>query len=237
MTSSLRAFGSRLARARRFALHSGERQVGATPSSIRPDHRQRYELAARELAELLPPVPPPVGLDLFCGTGYGTRLLADRLGGPVVGIDGSAPAVRFARRHFASPRTAFAARRFPFALPRGVFDYVACFESLEHVDDDRGLLTALAGAIRPGGWLWLSTPDADRLPLARFPNPYHRRHYTERALVEELAGPLGLHLERSFGQELYRVAPGDRLIQLPADRTRPVEGAGGQTRISLFRRG
>lgn len=236
MRAPLRNLTERLARARRFALRSGERQVGASLVAIRPDHRQRYALAVRELARLLPAVPRPVGLDLFCGTGYGTQLLAEHLGGPVVGIDGSPPAIRLARRHFGGPGTAFAVQRFPFPLPRQTFDYAVCFESLEHVDDDRGLLAGLAGSIRGGGWLWLSAPDADRLPLARFPNPFHRRHYRPDELVEDLARPLGLELEGRYGQEIYRVGPGNRLTELPGDRTAPVEGATGQTALYLFRR-
>jgi len=236
VSTGLRRLTARLARARRYALRSGERQVATTAAAIRADHRQRYELAADVLARLLPSPPIPVGLDLFCGTGYGTDLLSARLGGPVVGIDGSGPAIRLARRRFATPHATFAVHRFPCALPRRVFDYVVCFESLEHVDQDRELLSALSDALRPGGWLWLSTPDQDRLPLDRFPNPFHRRHYRQRELVEELARPRGLMLERSYGQELYRVGPGDRLTELPAHLTRPTEGAAGQTRISLFRR-
>jgi SAM-dependent methyltransferase len=231
----LRPLKTRLARSFRFSLRSGERQTGATLAAIRADHRQRYELAASRLADALAGGPRPLGLDAFCGNGYGTRVLADELGGAVIGVDGSAAAIEHARRHHASAATTFAVLRFPAPLPRRAFDYAVCFESLEHVDDDRGLLAALAGALRPGGWLWLSAPDEERLPLAQHPNPFHVRHYRPEVVIDHLARPLGLEPITWFGQDGYKRDARGRLQPRPAHLSRPREALPGQTRIYVFR--
>ncbi len=234
MTSLLRPLIARLARARRFSLRSGERQTGTTLEAIRADHRQRYELAAGGLSDALAEGPRPLGLDLFCGNGYGTRILADRLGGAVIGVDGSAAAIEQARRHHAAPATTFAVLRFPAPLPRRVFDYAVCFESLEHVDDDGALLEALARALRPGGWLWLSVPDRGRMPLEPRVNPFHARHYDPGELRERL-GVLGLEPDAAWGQDGYARDPRGRWRPLAPDRTRPRPEQAGQTHILALR--
>ena len=56
-------------------------------------HRARYEFASRFL--------PAAGrsLDIACGVGYGTRLLAGPGGVSVLGVDISPAAIDHARRH------------------------------------------------------------------------------------------------------------------------------------------
>jgi len=40
------------------------------------------------------------------------------------------------------------------------FDAVVCREVIEHVPDDRDLLWEIKRVLRPGGWLYISTPNA-----------------------------------------------------------------------------
>lgn len=47
----------------------------------------------------------------------------------------------------------------------GAFDQIICFETIEHILDDRKLLADLAALLRPGGRLFLSTPWAGHRPL------------------------------------------------------------------------
>ncbi len=49
----------------------------------------------------------------------------------------------------------------------GSFDQIICLETIEHLSDDRGLLVSLAGLLRPGGRLLLSTPYVGHHPLYR----------------------------------------------------------------------
>jgi SAM-dependent methyltransferase len=47
----------------------------------------------------------------------------------------------------------------------GVFDQIICFETIEHVLDDQGLVRSLAGMLAPGGRLLLTTPFDQHHPL------------------------------------------------------------------------
>lgn len=47
----------------------------------------------------------------------------------------------------------------PEHFPAGTYDAVACFEVLEHVPDPRRLISVLARMVKPGGRVYISTPD------------------------------------------------------------------------------
>lgn len=73
-------------------------------------------------------------------------------------------------------------------------DLVLCQNVLEHIADDGGAVTAMAGALRPGGVLALLVPAGPRLfgPLDAAYG--HWRRYTRRE-VEEVIAIAGLELE------------------------------------------
>ena len=82
-------------------------------------HLERYEFAARFLA---------AGrvLDIACGAGYGTRLLADRAAGrcAVLGVDRSESAIDYARARYGGAGVEFlAADALAFRDPEG-FDAI-----------------------------------------------------------------------------------------------------------------
>jgi SAM-dependent methyltransferase len=47
----------------------------------------------------------------------------------------------------------------------GLFDQIICFETIEHVVKDQELVNSLAGILRPGGRLFLTTPFDEHHPL------------------------------------------------------------------------
>lgn len=83
----------------------------------------------------------------------------------------------------------------------GDFDQIICFETIEHVIDDEGLVRRLAEMLRPGGRLLLSTPfDAhhplfseERYPSATEDGSHVRYGYSQRRL-REVAEDAGLQV-------------------------------------------
>lgn len=189
----------------RFSLASGERQTGLRLEDIRNDHLVRYEYACKIVRQHLKRDSGVFGLDVFCGTGYGTHMLADAAQRPILGIDASAEAIAVANTHYANEQTFFSAKLFPFFLPRDTFDFVVCMESLEHVAETGLFLNQIVGALKPGGILVLSTPNANIWSLERNPNPFHYRHFSRTELLEALTAHPGYQLELIDwqGQDIY----------------------------------
>lgn len=220
---------------RDWSLHSGERQTAPTYHEVRANHRVRYEWAAATLGQR----PGQCGLDAFCGTGYGTQLLAHRTGAAVTGIDGSREAIDFARAHFDHSLVTWRAQQFPFCINLcvnpGRFDFVVSIESLEHVEDADAFFDALAGSLTPGGTLLLSTPNETLCPLAQFRNPYHVRHFT-RDEIMGMAARNGLTLVAWLGQFLTPYRRGDRATPRSADDSALAPGVEGQNLVFHFER-
>jgi 2-polyprenyl-3-methyl-5-hydroxy-6-metoxy-1,4-benzoquinol methylase len=115
-------------------------------ASVRPEtvrhHMKRYELAANHVRI------GQVAVDLCCGTGYGTDLLA-QAGAAATGIDLSREAIDHAQRSY--PDAAFKRGRVQDFL-RSVAtkpNVVTFFEAIEHIPrpDGHDVLDAVQGAL------------------------------------------------------------------------------------------
>jgi SAM-dependent methyltransferase len=165
------------------------------------EHRSRYRFAERFVAG-------KSVLDIACGTGFGTDMLARMGATHVTGCDAFPSAVLEARREFRSKEIRFVAAdgtRLPFA--NASFDAVVSFETLEHIAQGEDFVRELRRVLRPGGTLLLSTPNV--AITSQYPrNPFHLHEYT----ASELSELLSRYFRRVEirGQLLgpkYRVAP------------------------------
>ena len=98
-------------------------------------------------------------LDVGCGGGLVSEPLA-RLGAGVTGIDPTEEAILVARRHAEAQGLSidYRAATVEDMLAAGRrFDAVVCLEVVEHVPDVGAFLKTLAGLVRPGGAIVLST--------------------------------------------------------------------------------
>ncbi|MCA9773330.1 MAG: methyltransferase domain-containing protein [Myxococcales bacterium] len=162
---------------------TGERYVPAAGwASIAYEHLSRYLMA-------LPHARGKSALDVGCGEGYGTRLLASHAD-DATGIDVSPEAVRHARARYGAEASNLrylvgSASLLPF--PDRTFDLVTCFEMLEHIEEHDALLGEIRRVLRPGGLLLISTPNKHAYSdVPNYRNEYHVRElYFEefRALV------------------------------------------------------
>ncbi len=128
-------------------------------------------------------------LDIGCGAGYGTRMLADHAR-RAVGVDVVADAVSQASTAFGSANCAFQiydGHRLPFE--DGEFDAATSFQTIEHVIDDSRFVAEAARVLKPGARLILTTPNrALRLRQGQRPwNRFHIREYTSTELESLLA--------------------------------------------------
>jgi ubiquinone/menaquinone biosynthesis C-methylase UbiE len=108
----------------------------------------------RRSFELLAPAPGAVLLDVGCGTGDDARALARLVapGGRVVGVDGSARAIAWARQgdHLEGLALEVAdAHNLPY--PDGEFDGCRAERTLQHLDDPERGLAEMARVTRAGG--------------------------------------------------------------------------------------
>jgi SAM-dependent methyltransferase len=191
-----------------FSYASGERQTAIRIQEIRPDHSSRYRLAIAVLEQHFARASNPlVGLDLFCGNGYGTWLTSKVLGANVLGIDGSEEAIQVANRHYATPGTIYAHKCYPFDLPVGAYDFVTCFESIEHVPEPEALFDALVRSLRPGGVIFVSTPNEAAMPLSFNLQwfRHHLRHFTGTEMIALAASRPEIAHVAQFGQRVYRL--------------------------------
>lgn len=163
-------------------VREGERQVATSISEIRQDHRGRYEFAADQLngAHSI--------MDVSCGIGYGSRMLADALPhARISGVDIDSATIEFAKKHFANPRITFInADATNFEFETKDFDAAVCFETIEHIDNPGLLLTQISRHLKPEGTLVCSTPNQDVVPFNTEKFPYHVRHFTSQELEELL---------------------------------------------------
>ncbi len=137
-------------------------------------------------------------LDVGAGSGKWVRHLRQR-GVEACGVEPASALYR----HFLAQDPFFSCdsvERFAAQRPGG-FDCVTAFDVLEHVADPPPFFAALALALRPGGKLFLSTPDVSswlaRLAGRRWHyfNKYHLCLFDARTL-EAAARPHGLRLLR-----------------------------------------
>ncbi len=134
-------------------------------------HLQRYKFAAKHIK-------PGRLLDIACGVGYGTHLMAKKVDDMVesIGVDLSQEAIEYARQHYASRRVQFQQHDAMTFTDKG-FDSIVSIETLEHVPDPIGLIKQLVELLRPRGVFIASVPITPSVDA----NPYHLHDFTERS--------------------------------------------------------
>lgn len=149
---------------------TGERFLPGASGEIWYEHWHRYHFAAKLVAGR-------DVLDVACGAGYGSALLA-RYAHHVVGADISAETIERAQTVYA-PLSNLEFRRADCAVlpfPDSSFDVVISFETIEHIQAQAKFLDEVRRVLRPEGLFVLSCPNKLEYSDRRhFVNPYHLR--------------------------------------------------------------
>jgi 2-polyprenyl-3-methyl-5-hydroxy-6-metoxy-1,4-benzoquinol methylase len=157
-------------------------------------------------------------VDLACGEGYGSAVLA-RAAASVVGVDANPGAYEHAHRRYHAPNLRFARDMVErFSEP---CDAVVFLQTIEHIHDPGAVLENVKAMLAARGTAYVSTPNVLTLApdgQARSGNPWHLREYRAqefRALCAAHFGAVAIyglfHARRLRAHELALRAGWDRV--------------------------
>jgi ubiquinone/menaquinone biosynthesis C-methylase UbiE len=162
---------------------SSERQLLESESRWWGEHLHRYNEALKLIGS------SDRVLDIACGTGFGTDILAAHTSGQVTGGDISAEAIAECREHWKRVNMDFQVLDgTALTFPDNHFDKIVSFETIEHTTLYKEMLREFHRVLKPGGLLILSTPNAAiTSPDGVIGNIYHTQEFRYAELKEILA--------------------------------------------------
>jgi 2-polyprenyl-3-methyl-5-hydroxy-6-metoxy-1,4-benzoquinol methylase len=187
----------------------GGRLLPSMSGGVVREHLHRYGMA-QMLARGLDV------LDIACGEGYGSRLMAE-VARSVVGVDCDERVIRHASAAYSLPNLRYLVGDC-VAIPvaNASVDLVVSFETIEHIHDHAAFLSEITRVLRPSGVLLLSTPEREAYAQYSPPNPYHLRELTYEETVSLLKSRFAVtswaRQRLCFGSAVVPVEP-------PADTT------------------
>ena len=156
------------------------------------EHLARYNLVT----------PNKIGqvLDIGCGSGHGSFVLADKFSN-VMGVDVSPEAISYARLNWQKPNIEYkegSGTKIPYS--DNLFDSVVAYEVFEHICDWQKFLAEIKRVLKPNGLVYISTPNKTLYsPGTTKPiNPHHCFEMTILEFKKALAGYFSI--ENFYGQ-------------------------------------
>lgn len=180
----------------RKSMNKGERQISTNYRNIRQDHKNRYAFA---VAALRAAAPAEV-LDLACGIGYGSLMLAELEGTNVTAVDIDSGAIDYAKRYYQADNIHYVCEDARNLDKQKRFDAIVSFETIEHVEFDQELINTFFDVLNPGGTFICSTPNQDVMPFDKDKFRFHIRHYTVSE-ISQIAQQAGFTVEEVLTQK------------------------------------
>lgn len=161
---------------------SSERQENNQISPWWGEHVHRYQYAIN-LIEGKEKI-----LDIACGSGFGTNMLAQSTTGDVFGCDISKETITANQKSFNNSNLIFNnadGTQLPFE--NNYFDLIISYETIEHTTEYLKILTEFKRCIKPTGTIYISTPNIEiNSPDGKIRNPYHTQEFNFDQLEEIL---------------------------------------------------
>lgn len=164
-------------------------------------------------------------LDVACGLGYGSRMLYETSqAGSVLGVDLSDFGINYAVAHYGLPgkvEYAVGDAESLNDIADASIDFIAAFETIEHVPHPDRYLQELKRVLAPGGRVMLCAPNDWTDETGNDPNPFHLHVYTwdklkaevsshfllEKAFVQVAGGAMKCHFSPRLWQEVDPASP------------------------------
>lgn len=173
---------------------TGERYIPGIGGNIALEHEHRYRFC-------LDLVRGRRVLDIACGEGYGSDLLAS-VAESVHGVDIDQETVRHASGNYKRENLVFSAGSCTsIPLPDRSVDVVVSFETIEHHDKHEEMMIEIRRVLIPGGALIISSPDKRVYSDQRnFKNHFH----VKELYADEFGALLKSHYQnvQMFGQRI-----------------------------------
>ncbi|MGE5564659.1 MAG: methyltransferase domain-containing protein [Parcubacteria group bacterium] len=190
-----------------------ERVIYERLQALEQDHwwfAGRRAILARLIGDLGLPKDARI-LEAGCGAGGNLKLLGRF--GAVQAMEPDEPSRKYVAEHWGvQVDPGFLPDRLPYA-PES-FDAVCCFDVIEHVDQDREAVAALAGLLKSGGHLVATVPAYQWMWSHHDELHHHKRRYT-LGQMKRLFAEAGLKIERAsyFNALLFPLAAAVRVTK------------------------
>ncbi|MDP2827017.1 MAG: class I SAM-dependent methyltransferase [Sulfuricellaceae bacterium] len=175
---------------------TGERFLPTCSGEIWLEHWHRYAFASQYASGLRV-------LDVACGEGYGSHLLAQQGAEMVVGVDISPAAACHAGSRYGDRASFIVGSCAVLPFPDQSFDRVVSFETIEHIsaEDQERMLAEIRRVLKPGGLFILSSPNKKTYSDDR---QYHNEFHLKELYRDELDSLLSPYFPatRWLGQKL-----------------------------------
>jgi SAM-dependent methyltransferase len=174
-------------------------------------YRARREILQSLIERTVRPPADARILEVGCGTGHNIKML-QRFGTvDAIEIDSSARKVaekRLGRRISSAKLPALK------GVDRGHYDLVAALDVVEHIDDDRATIAALASCLNPRGKLLVTVPAHQWMWSQHDELNHHKRRYSKRALTTLLTESDRLKIDSLgyFNSLLFPLAVAARMV-------------------------
>ncbi len=160
-------------------IHNGDR-TGA-------HHLLRYEWGRKTIVDLKPMTQI---LDIACGSGYGSYLLARQFSSAkVTGVDYDLTAIRLASEAYKLPNLQFRQgdmTRWNDTIGPDIFNCIISFDTFEHISHREIALENLVNHLQPNGYLLFSTPCGTDINNLHPAWAYHKIEYSSASLYDFL---------------------------------------------------
>jgi 2-polyprenyl-3-methyl-5-hydroxy-6-metoxy-1,4-benzoquinol methylase len=156
-------------------------------------------------------------LEIGCGTGHNLAMLSQFGDVDAIEIDDHSRGIaaqRLGRDVGASPLPELS------GVADQSYDMVAILDVLEHVEDDRAALKAIAQRLRPAGTILITVPQYPWMWSGHDVANHHFRRYTKATLRKAVSDAgLNLTMLQSFNSLLFPLAAADRVASRISGRT------------------